>query len=40
MSDESSSKDSGDAVADSIAVTAILTIIIVTVVFWLNGFPG
>ncbi len=39
MNDETGSKDSGDAIADSIAVTAILTIIIVTVVYWLGGMP-
>ncbi len=33
-------KDSGDARADAIATTAIVTIVIATVVFWLSGMPS
>ena len=37
MSDD---KDSGDARADAIATTAIVAIVIATVVFWLSGMPS
>ena len=37
---EAVDKDSGDGLADAIAVTAILAIVIATVVYWLNGFSS
>lgn len=37
---DTSSHDSGDGWADAIAVSAILAIVILTVVYWLSGFPG
>ncbi|MFB3079118.1 MAG: hypothetical protein ACE1Y4_14060 [Lysobacterales bacterium] len=45
MSDENqaadaASRDSGDGWADAIAATAILGIVIMTVVYWLSGFPS
>ncbi len=33
-------KDSSDARADAIATTAIVTIVIATVVYWLAGMPS
>lgn len=33
-------KDSGDGRADAIATTAVVCIIIATVVFWLSGMPS
>ena len=38
--DAASDPDSGDGRADAIAATAVLIIVIVTVVYWLNGFPS
>jgi hypothetical protein len=35
-----SSHDNGDGWADAIAVTSILAIVILTVVYWLSGFPS
>ena len=37
---EAMDKDSGDGWADAIAATAVLCIVITTVVFWLGGFPS
>ena len=37
---EAVDKDSGDGRADAIAATAIIGIVIATVVYWLNGFPS
>ncbi len=33
-------RDSGDARADAIATTAIVAIVIATVVYWLSGMPS
>jgi hypothetical protein len=33
-------KDSGDGMADAIAATAVITIVIAAVVFWLSGMPS
>jgi hypothetical protein len=32
--------DKGDGVADAIAATAVITIVIAAVVFWLSGFSS
>ena len=45
MSDENqdaqaSNKDQGDGRADAIAATAVLGLVIATVVYWLSGFPS
>ena len=40
MSENSNMKDAGDGVADAIAVTAIITIVILTMYVWLSGMPS
>ena len=41
MSEENQAvNDKGDGTADAIAATAVITIVIAAVVFWLSGFPG
>ena len=37
---DASSHDISDGWADAIAVTSIMVIVILTVVYWLNGFPS
>jgi hypothetical protein len=32
--------DKGDNIADAIAATAVITIVIAAVIFWLGGFPA
>ncbi len=38
--DNATQKDSGDGRADAIATTAVVSIIIAWVVFWLSGLPS
>ena len=41
ISDQASNdKDPGDSRADAIATTAVVAIVIATVVFWLAGMPS
>ena len=41
MSDQNqNAKDAGDGMADAMAATAVIGLIIVTLVFWLSGFPS
>jgi hypothetical protein len=41
MSEENQAvNDKGDGMVDAIAATAVITIVIAAVVFWLSGFPG
>jgi hypothetical protein len=40
MTDQSQQRDPGDARADAIATTAIVSIVIAWVVFWLSGLPS
>ncbi len=37
---EQNSKDAGDGMVDAIAATAVIAIIIATLVFWLSGMPS
>ncbi len=40
MSDENQvSNDDGDGMADAIAATATIAVVVGAVVFWLSGFP-
>lgn len=38
MSD--ANKDQGDGVADAIAATAVITLVVVTLAIWLSGMPS
>jgi hypothetical protein len=40
MSDKTDSEHASDGLADSIAVTAIIAVIVVTLYLWLSGMPG
>lgn len=40
MSDSQDLERNADGAADSIAATAIITIVIVTLYFWLSGMPS
>ena len=41
MSEENHTvNDEGDGVADAIAATAVISIVIAAVVFWLSGLPA
>lgn len=40
MSEDSDVERAGDGVADSIAVTAIIAIVVLTVYIWLSGMPA
>ena len=40
MSDQSNSEREADGVADAIAVTAIVAVIVVTLYLWLSGMPS
>ncbi len=39
MSENSNVKRDGDGVADSIAVTAIIALVVLTMYVWLSGMP-
>jgi hypothetical protein len=39
MSDNQDSKHTGDGTADAIAVTAIITIVVLALYIWLSGMP-
>jgi hypothetical protein len=40
MSESPNSKHTGDAAADAFAVTAIITIVVLTLYVWLSGMPS
>jgi hypothetical protein len=41
MSEQNQSvNDEGDGIADAIAATAVITIVIAAVIFWLSGFAS
>ena len=40
MSDEVNKERAADGVADAIAATAIITVVIVTLYIWLSGMPS
>jgi len=40
MSEKSNENSAGDGVADSIAVTAITAIVVLTLYVWLSGMPS
>lgn len=40
MSDDLNPKHAGDGLADSIAVTAIITIVVLAMYVWLSGMPA
>ncbi|WP_206046794.1 methionine synthase [Mangrovimicrobium sediminis] len=40
MSEENTNKDAGDGAADAIAVTAIISLIVVAMYLWLGGMPS
>jgi len=40
MSGNPNSKHSGDGAADAFAVTAIITIVVLTMYVWLSGMPS
>ena len=40
MSEDNNANDAGDGVADSIAATAIITLVIVALYLWLSGMPS
>jgi hypothetical protein len=37
---DQASKTAGDGMADAIVATTVITVIVVTLVFWLSGFPA
>ena len=40
MSEDTNTKDAGDGIADSIAATAVITLVVVTLYLWLSGMPS
>jgi len=40
MSDETNTKHDGDGTADAVAVTAIISLIVLAAYLWLSGMPG